>query len=360
MPLLTKYLLREYLKTFFMILAVLLLTSLSIEILEKIRKFSSYQAESVWIVQYFLYRLPTLLFDIFPIVTLVSTLLTMGLFARNHELVAAGAAGVSPLRFVSPLLVFAAIITLILFSLNQTFIPLTYRTAKMTQTVHIEKRRDVGFSGDALWLRIAPRTLAYVRQIAPDRMHRVRIYALGEDFSLQQQTEAAFLIYEGGNWILKQGSDRTFLPNGGVIRTPFDERQIILHQTPDNFQGMRFTSNQMTDRQMRDVIRHLSEDHLDSTHYRVDLQAKRALPFANLVMAFIGVSLGMTLTTPKGIALGLGMALGYWLLFSAMTTLGHQSVLSPILAAWGTNFLFLAVGLYGIFKTSTPYSLTSP
>lgn len=353
MSIMTRYILKEYFKILLITLAALMLIYLSIDFLEKIRKFSQQDAHFIWVVQYFLYKLPRMIFDIAPLAILLSTLLTLGTLSKNNEVIAFKSSGVSVLQLLTPILLFAAAASLLFFFLNGSLIPSAYKKARTIREVKIEKRRpESDFVQDKIWLRLDSRTLFNIQLIESDKtsMRGVHIYYIGNDFSLSEEIEAQTLTYEKGEWILSVGVDRKFLPDGTVQMEAFSRKPIRLNKTPQDFQKISAEPDEMTYAKLESYIGRLSSDGFDATRYRVDLRGRQAFPFVNFMMALIGIPFALgdprSAGIARGVAISLALALFYWLVFSITIALGHVEILPPWLAAWSANLLFLTIGTY--------------
>jgi len=79
-----------------------------------------------------------------------------------------------------------------------------------------------------------------------------------------------------------------------------------------------------------------------------------SMPLAAFIMTLIGVSLSSRkVRGGMGFHLGIGLALSaLYILFSTLsTTFSVGGLLSPFLAVWLPNFVFLAIGIY-LYKTA--------
>jgi lipopolysaccharide export system permease protein len=45
------------------------------------------------------------------------------------------------------------------------------------------------------------------------------------------------------------------------------------------------------------------------------------------------------------VAYGIGMAFLYWMVFSLFIALGYAEVMTPLIAAWAANLVFLCFGV---------------
>ena len=79
-----------------------------------------------------------------------------------------------------------------------------------------------------------------------------------------------------------------------------------------------------------------------------------SLPFACLIFALVGMPLGIQNQRSgkaAGFTLSIGLLLAYYIVLSAGKALGERELLSPLLAAWAPNLLFVSLGIY-LFKTT--------
>lgn len=353
MPIITRYILKEYIKVLLITLAALLLVHLTIDFFEKMKKFSEHGAQFIWVFRYFLYRLPRMIFDIAPLAILLSTLLTLGGFSKNNEIIALKSSGVGILRIAAPLLVFGAAISILFFFLNGSVIPSTFKRAKMIQEVHIDKKKGGrDFVQNKVWLRLDSRTIFNIELIDPDKksMHGINIYALGSDFSFPEETEAETLLYENDGWVLLNGVHRKFLKDGGIEVEPFDRRPIHLNKKPDDFKQAAPDPQEMTYQKLEAYITQLSADGFSSIRYQVDLRGKQAIPFVNFMMVLLGIPFALKDNRSAGIARGvfisLVMALFYYLVSAMTLSLGRVMLFSPWLAGWSANILLMIIGIY--------------
>lgn len=73
-----------------------------------------------------------------------------------------------------------------------------------------------------------------------------------------------------------------------------------------------------------------------------------------MVLVGIALSLRRSGTRGGGMAMGIGQALAvgfcFWTMHSIAIALGRGGALTPLIAAWMGNMLFLSFGLYLMFK----------
>ena len=91
----------------------------------------------------------------------------------------------------------------------------------------------------------------------------------------------------------------------------------------------------------------------DVTRQIVDLYNKISFPFINVIIILIGVSLA---SNPRraGLGISFGLSMGISFVFYTMVKvaieMGHNGMLDPIVASWGTNAVFLVFGIFLLIR----------
>lgn len=353
MPLLTRYILGEYLKVFVVSAGALAALAFSIDFLEKIRHLYQFQPDFSVLGAYFLLRLPRAFFEMLPLAVLITTLITFGGLSKHNELTALKSAGISLFRMALPLFAFGLFISFLSLHLTWRLVPKAYKEAEAIRTIQIEKIESPGgFVQNKTWLSLDHRRLIYVTLVAPNkaRMEGVHLYTLDPDFRLAEEDEAKSLVYETGEWVLLEGTHRLFFKDGTLQSTPFERKTISLNKAPDDFSKAALNLRVATHRELAHYIQRLREDGFDPIRYEVELRGKEALPFANFIMVLLGIPFALKDKRGGGIswgvAISIGVALFYWLVFSTALSLGRVGIFPTWIAGWSANLVFLSVGIY--------------
>ena len=348
----SRYILREYLKIFWMVLTLLTMVSLMIHFLEKIKKFSGQDASTQPIILYFLYKLPGIFLGIMPFVILLSTLVTLGLLSRNNEIVAIRSAGVPLFTLTAPLIAFSFCLSLIFFFLNGALLPHLQKKARivgetlLTRNASGKEPRGL-LVQDNIWLLDSRDLLLSALGVDAERgfLTGVHLFHLGRNGALLSELEAQRLTHTDEGWVLSSGVERQFSDDGTPRVIPFHHKRIVLHIQPNDLWEISIRPEEMTHARLSDYIHRLSEAGLPAKRYQVAAHVKQATPFANLIMVLLGIPFALHKEKmARGMVLGLMLALSYWFLSALFISFGRTLIFPAWFAAWGTNILFLAVG----------------
>jgi len=360
MPILFRYLLREYGKIFTMCFSGLMTIYLVIDFFEKVRRFLRYDADWIDVLTYFLLKVPAISFQIAPLAVLMATLLTFGLLSRGHEITAMRSCGISLLWITSPFIVFASGITLVLLLFSSTVIPLAATKSEEIRTTRIEKKLPAAAVPlKQPWTRVGADSLMHVTSVSVngELLGKVRLFQFDHNFQLTEVTEADEARYRDSEWTLHEGRRRLFSPDGTVSTNTFDSQPLVTALIPDDFTTwLAGDSEFMTFHDIRAYARRRYQQGAQAMRLTTDYYSRIAFPFVTVVMVLVGIALSLRRSGTRGgsMAMGIGQALAigfcYWTTHSIAIALGRGGVLTPLIAAWMANMLFMSFALYLMFK----------
>lgn len=356
MSLLTRYLVREFIRLFGLCLAGGTVLYLVIDLFDRINIFIRYGADVKWIVLFLAYKVPLMVYQIFPATMLLAVLLTLGLLTRNNEVLAMRTSGIPVSRIAYPFLGMALVVSLAAFLLNELVVSPAYQRSEYIRRILIEgqvpyslKVRDrIWFRGEEGFYKIA----SFLP--AQKEMQGVTWFTVARPFRLARRIDASKARWEGGQWVFYDVVERTFQSDGRIETKREAERKIDLAETPEDFQVLRTETDEMPFSKLLGYIRKIESEGYDSTPYRVELHKKVSFPVLNIITAFLGIPFALRLPRVGGLATAVGMSLilgfGYWVLFAVTVSIGQAGLLPPFVAAWAANILFGAVGFYLLLR----------
>ena len=352
MKIINRYIAREFLKLLFLWAASFFLIFFVVELFERINTIIVNKAPLYLILEYFLYQIPPFLTQTLPFATLLAALITLGVLARNNEIVAMKAHGISAYRIMFPLLILAAAVTAFIFLLNETIVPYATRKATYVWSVKIKKEEERAFFElNKIWYR-GDNVIYNIRLLEPKQniLKGVTIYHFDDAFTLRQRTDAQEARWNGNGWTFYQVAIRNFPPSGEVLTEIYDEKDIPIPEKPEDFKKGMQNPNEMTYLELQEYVERLRMEGYDSTRYVVDLHRKLSFPFLTLIMILMGSPLALAASQGRGggISQGVGISLVigfvYWVVFAISAALGHAGTLPPFIAAWAPNVFFGLIG----------------
>ncbi len=360
MRILDRYIAREFLKILGMALAVFVGIYLIVDLFEKLGRFLEAQVPVRFIVRYYLFSLPTILFQVVPVAVLLASLLTLGTMGRHNELLAMKMGQIGTLRIALPCLALALLVSGVALGLGQSVIPRASERAQDIMRTRVKKLPAIRLGRqNNIWYRARgdefhqPFLHIGLADVGSRVLRDVTLIELTPQFAPMRRLDAREAVWEQDGWVLVDGYMWMFSGSGETQLDRFQRMAVGLAERPEELTRVVRSPEEMSYDELKDYIQRLAQSGVDVRRYWVDLDAKISLPFASAVMALIGIAFGLR-TGKTGVVVWVGacVPLGflYWVLLSLGFSLGRGGVLPPLAAAWLPNVLFAAGGFIALAK----------
>jgi lipopolysaccharide export system permease protein len=281
---------------------------------------------------------------------LAATLLVLTLLARNSEIVAFKAGGVSLLRLSRPLLAAGLGLSLVSFGLAEGLAPRATAVANRLW----EEARGIKHSVMVkdLWIK-GVRMVEHLDSYNEDdgAARGLTIFFIDDDHAAERRLSARRGRFVDGRLELEGVLDKTYSP-GRAFTLTFQDR-LTLEDWPAPPPGLNRgdqASEEMSFLELWQSIRRLSAEGFGPVRQRVDLQMKFAFSLLPLVMVLVGLPLGFWRekggSAALGICLGLAASFIYLIAMELARSLGYAGMLPPLAAAWLPNAVFTLFGAW--------------
>jgi LPS export ABC transporter permease LptG len=314
------------------------------------------------VLSYLRYLVPLMIYQLAPLATLVATLVTLAVLAKNNEVIACKARGISLYRLVLPLILAGALIAGGMFLLDDTFLPYANQRqdalrnqikGRPAQTYYQPARQWIFGEGNRIYNYevFDPDHQLFgglnVFELDPDTFHiRRRIYATRATWEPTENT-----------WALAGGWVRDF--EGGQVKryAPFKVTSLPeLTEPPSYFRREVRQSYQMNWRQLGRYIKSLQQAGFDTSRLSVQWQKKFAFPLIAAIIVFLGAPFAFLVGTRGavgGLALAVAIGVVYWATAALFEAMGSAGQLPPLLAGWAPDAIFGFLAVYFALKMPT-------
>jgi LPS export ABC transporter permease LptF/LPS export ABC transporter permease LptG len=315
------------------------------------------------VLNYFRYLVPLMVYQLAPLATLVATLVTLAILAKNNEVIALTASGISMYRLVLPLLLCSCVVAGGMFLLDDTFLP------------YANQRQDA--LRDRIKGRPAQTYLQPARQWIFGEHSKIYNYELFDSdrqlfgglnvfeldpatFQIRRRIYAARATWEPTEnaWVLTGGWVRDFDADGHVLRyDPFTATSLPeLTEPPSYFRREVRQYYQMNWRQLGQYIASLRQAGFDTARLSVQWQKKFAFPLIAAIIVFLSAPFAFLTGTRGaigGIAVAIGIGVVYWATSALFEAMGSVGQLPPLLAGWAPDAIFGFLGVYFFLRMPT-------
>ena len=297
------------------------------------------------------YKMPALMVVTFPVSTLFGTLIGLGRLARDREIQAMRLAGTAMFRIFAPVLVFGLVVTIGTFLTNEVVAPWANHQANLLirRALFGEAFPEVR---EQVFLRGPGNRFLYVHTV-DDRARVLRSVMVYEaERSLPRLITAREATWSDKTWILRHGVAREVDADGyTTYEAGFETMELNVGLSEAAFFEGQKTPEEMTAGELRSQ----AELFRGGLSPRVPLEYHRkfSIPIASLIFAFIASPVSL-LAARGGQAVGVGLSIAllfvYYAVMSTARALGATGVMSPALAAWAPNLIFLAAGILLVLR----------
>jgi len=307
------------------------------------------------VLTYHFFLTPKLIYDSTPISVLVAVLVTYGMLAKNNEITAMKACGVSLYRLAVPVLVISALISGGLFAFEHYYVA---RANLIQDAIRNEiKGRPVQtyLRPDRKWIFVKGTRIYYYKYFDPGQnvMVGVNVYELDPaGFRLKRHISAESAHWEPAlkTWVFQNGWTRDL---EGVRVKNYQTYQATTFpeydEPPSYFLKEVIQDKQMNFQQLEAYIRELQQSGFDTVRLRVQFHKKFSVPLFALIMALISAPFAF-LTGHRGAMAGVGVSFGiaiaYWSVSLLFEQIGNLNQLPAAVAAWSPDAVFSLAGLY--------------
>lgn len=358
MKIITRYTFREILYYFLLFAAFCIVIMLTYEAYDK-RKDIIQRAPSVVTVVVFLFcSLPEQLVDAMPIVGLMASIFAYGILAKNREILAMVAAGVSFRRLSVPAFIFGAGLMVFTFCLNEYVVPVTsFKARQLEKGLRgaderaFDKRNNLFEKGEG--------NRFYVMQAYLTRMKLmlfptvIDLYADGSGVERRIDADRGAPVADSsrgpGYWEFTNAEQRTFNRDGSL--KSFDRFKSLQVQMESDLDVFLAKSKEPEEMNFNQLMAHINiiankSDKSVVAALKMSLHKKIAFPVATLLMVLLGFAVVVDVHArhfTQGVALGLVVAVAYYILNAIFNNFGQQQWMSPFWAGWGSVLIFGAI-----------------
>lgn len=345
-----RYIIKKYLGTFFLAIALIISISIIFDVSENIDDFISKKAPlKAIVVDYYLNFIPyfTNLFS--ALFTFIAVIFFTSKMAYNSEIIAIQSSGISYRRMMRPYLVASGIIALMSWVLGNFIIPPATQARVNFRNTYI-KNEYVNMDKN-IHRQLEPGLFIYMKSYnnRSDVGYKFTIEKF-EGTKLKSKLIADYIQWdrEKKKWVIHDYFIRDLngptekITKGALIDT-------TLRMTPAEFGQQSSKEETMDYWQLNRYIKDLKLRGVDNvSSYEKEKYQRTAGPISTFILTIIGVSLASRKTRGGiGIHLGLGLLLSFsYIMFMQVSTIfAFKAGFNVLLAVWLPNLIYAIIAL---------------
>jgi LPS export ABC transporter permease LptG len=372
-PTLDKYVFKEFVLPLLVLIIGFLTLFMIGDIFDDLSDFLDHKGTVFQIIKYFMLKVPGNIRFILPISVLLACMYTMANFAKNLEVTAMRASGISVQRCCAPIYFVAAIVAAVTCWFNEAFVPFTERQAYVlrktvtTEGYFKDVRENLSYrspDGKTTWL--------FNNFDKNGEQKDVFLKYFDKDGSMVWDLKAKEAKYvPGSGWVFTEGEctkfDKTnqfpgpsrYFKSNNDKTSPLpkeirDDIAAFRENPHDIYNAVKNVEN-LTSLEILDLLsksQHMSQNkknlYWTTLFYRISF-----FPCAALIAAFLGIPLA-TKNQRSGIFMSIILAvfiiMSYIVISEMCRVAGNSGYLPPIVAGTGPTIAFIIYGWYNVVK----------
>ncbi|MEK6683107.1 MAG: LptF/LptG family permease [Nitrospirota bacterium] len=352
--LIDRYIFLELLVPFGLTLSALTMLLLTEQMVRLTELFLNKGVSFTTVVKIFIYLLPTFLVIAIPMGVLIATIIGFSRLTADHEITALMAGGVSLSRLVVPVHVFTVLAFVLTFSLSVWAQPWVGRSMKSAAMDILKQEFSLGLEPGIFNEPLENMTIYVDEMPTPTQLRGVVIY------DLRDAAQPALILAQEGMILNDPALDRVGLRllNGSQHQesgNPPRYQWITFGRYEFKLDLAAALKRASGKGGALDIRQIKAKSAGAQTLERRELRALEehyktyAFPFSCLIFGMIGVPLGLAIQQSGrlgGFALGIAMALIYYLFMIIADFLVTSRVTTPLAAAWLPNLIMAVVAVF--------------
>lgn len=346
MMLLDKYILKQVIAVF--IMGVLVFTSIifaSDTFITLIKQISKYGIPFKIAFMIIILHLPSVFVMTIPMGVLLSTVMTLNSLSLSSEITVMRACGIGLNRIAKPIFIFAIVMSLASFFINETIVPvMTKQATDLALYAFGQKNIPEGkenFTFKEVKDGGTLKRLFYVGDCTDGVLHNITVLDASKENSIQiLQAKEGKTSTEG--WHFQKGAIYTITDKENLNTTLFNDTNIKFGMDLSK----EMEKNQAEERNFIELAKYIIDE--NRPELRIDLYDKIALPLTTVVLVLIGVPLAITpprVRYNRGFLFSILIIFAYYLIRALSISFGEAGSLIPVLAAFMPNIILTIIGI---------------
>lgn len=361
MRILDKYILKEFISPFLFGVCAFTSVFVGTGTLYRIATMINEYGASAWAAfRVFVLALPSIIVLTFPMSVLLGALLAFGRLSGSSEMIVMRSGGQNFLRLATPIFIAAFVISLGTTAFNEFVVPKANNA--YNRIVNEEVRNNASpQTQDHIIIKDVKgsdiSSLMYARQFNGEskELHTITLQEFENDI-LMRVENADRAVWDGAKWIMKDGIIYDLSEKGEVQRTMhFTSQALPVHKSPKEINESQRKPEELTIRELREQIKVLDANSVDTNKMKVEMYNRFALPLASLVCAIVGAPLGLQKQRGSS-SIGFGISvIVIFIYYSVMTlsnALGNSGRLTPFMGAFLPDILCGIAGVILVYRAS--------
>lgn len=355
---LDKYILKQIIEMF--IMGVFVFTSIifaSDTFITLIKQISLYGIPFKVALMVIILNLPSVFVMTIPMGVLLATVMTLNRLSLASEITVMRACGIGLNRIAKPIFIFALIMSIASFVINETVVPITNKQSKDLALWALGQKNIPEGKQNFIFKELQDngtlKRLFYVGNCKDKTLHNITVLDMSKPETIQVlQAKEGATSPEG--WEFNKGAIYTVAHEGKILNTTLFETSTAQFGID---LSKELSQNVAKEHNFVSLVKYMMENQdkiSDQKNiYLVQLYDKIALPITTIVLVLLGVPLAITpprVRYNRGFLFSILIIFAYYLIRALSISFGETGAIPPFYAAWMANIVLFIAGSVLYYK----------
>ena len=303
-----------------------------------------------------LLNLPSVIVLTIPMGVLLATVMTLNRLSLASEISVMRACGIGLNRIAKPIFIFAIIMSLSSFVINESIVPVMLKQSKKLALWALEQKNVPNGKENYVFKELSDngslKRLFYVGYAKHNTLYNVTVLDNSKENTIQVlQAREGHTSPEG--WKFEKGAAYTIDEGGDILNTTLFDTSTVkfgLDLTKEVNRNMAREMNFYT------LLKYLASSDIsneDRRVYTIELFDKIALPITTIVFVLVGVPLAITpprVRYNRGFLFSILIIFAYYVIRALSISFGETGSINAFLAAWLPNVVLTVWGAWLYYK----------
>ncbi len=357
--LLDKYILKQVAEVF--IMGVCVFTSIifaSDTFITLIKQISLFGIPFKVALMMIILNLPQVIVMTIPMGVLLATVMTLNGLSLKSEITVMRACGIGLNRIAKPIFVFAILMSIFSFFINESVVPIMTKQSKDLALWALGQKNIPDGKQNFVFKEINSdgilKRLFYVGYCENKTLHNITVLDTSKDGTIQVLQAQEGKTSPSG-WDFQKGAVYTVGQEGNVLNTTLFEDSNVKFGLDMSKELNKNMAKEMNFTQlMKFIAKNISTlEEQQRNVVVIELYDKLALPLTTIALVLIGVPLAITpprVRYNRGFLFSILIIFAYYLIRALSLSFGETGALAPFLAAWMPNIVLTFVGVILYYK----------
>lgn len=296
-------------------------------------------------------NLPAVFVMTIPMGVLLSTVMTLNRLSLASEITVMRSCGIGLNRIARPIFIFAAIMCIASFFINEAIVPVTTKQSKDLALWALGQKNIPEGKQNFIFKELQDngslKRLFYVGYCKNKVLHNITVLDLSKPDTIQV-LQAKDGSTSPSGWEFNRGAIYTVAKEGKILNTAFFENSVAqfgLDLSRELNQNIAKEHNFIS--LLHYIMQNSNQIAQQKNIYLVELYDKIALPVTTIVLVLIGVPLAITpprVRYNRGFLFSILIIFTYYLIRALSLSFGEAGSLPPFFAAWMANIILSTAG----------------